>query len=138
MTELHKTVATLRFFGEDLDPEEITQLLGANPTVGAKKGGTWLTELGAEKVAHKGQWRLTVERRSPGDLDGQVAELFDTLTTDLDIWKDLSARFQADVFCGLFMSEFNEGISLSPDTLVAVGSRGLSFDMDIYGPNGED
>jgi len=138
MTELHKTAASLRFFGDDLDPDEIAGVLGGQPTVGVRKGGLWLTSLGAEKIAYKGQWRLTVEERSPGDLDGQIAELFATLTTDLAVWNDLSHRFQADVFCGLFLNEFNEGISLSPETLTAVGSRGLSLDMDIYGPGDDD
>jgi hypothetical protein len=38
-------------------------------------------------------------------------------------------------FCGLFLDEMNEGISLSPDTLAAIGSRGLSSGLDIYGPD---
>ena len=134
MTELHKTAASLRFFGDDLDPDEVTVRLGAKPTVGVRKGGTWRTLVGVEKTASKGQWRMTVERRSPGDLDGQLEELLAPLTTDLAVWRDLSGRFQADVFCGLFLNEFNEGISLSPRTLEALGLRGLSLDMDVYGP----
>ena len=134
MTTLHKTAASLRFFGDDLDPDEITGRLGGQPTVGARKGGTWLTSVGVEKTAFQGQWRITVDRRSPGNLDGQVRELFAPLTTDLGVWKELSSRFQADVFCGLFMNEYHEGISLSPETLAAIGLRGLSLDMAIYGP----
>lgn len=138
MPSLYETVASLRFFGDDLDPEEITRLLGRPPTVGAKKGGAWLTSMGLEKVADRGSWRRETERRSPGDLDAQIAELFAQLTDDLEVWNDLSRRFQADIFCGLFLNEFNEGISLSPETLAAVGSRGLSLDMDIYGTEDED
>ncbi|HEU0311240.1 MAG TPA: DUF4279 domain-containing protein [Sphingomicrobium sp.] len=132
MSELHETAASLRFFGDDLDPDEITSLLGAIPTVGVKKGGVWLTSLGAEKTATRGSWRVNVERRCPGDLDAQIAELFATLSPNLAVWKDLSRRFDADVFCGLFLKEFNEGISLAPETLTAIGSRGLTLDLDIY------
>ena len=138
MSELHESAASLRFFGDDLDPEEVTRLLGQQPTVGARKGGIWHTSRGAEKRAHRGQWRLQCEQRSPGDLDGQIAELFATLTTDLAIWNDLCRRFQADVFCGLFLNEFNEGISLSHETLTAVGSRGLILDLDIYRKDDKD
>lgn len=137
MGELHKTAASLRFFGDDLDPEELTRRLGRAPTVGVRKGGIWLTSRGAEKTAHRGQWRVTVERRSPGDLDGQVAELLSPLSTDLAVWNDLTSRFKADVFCGLFLNEFNEGLSLSLETLKALGLRGLSLDLDIYGPDRE-
>ncbi len=135
MGELHKTAASLRFFGDDVDPEEITRLLGGAPTVGVRKGGIWLTSRGVEKTAFRGQWRVTVERRSPGDLDGQVAQLLTPLTTDFAVWNDLTRRFKADVFCGLFLNEFNEGLTLSPETLEALGLRGLSLGLDIYGPD---
>lgn len=138
MGALHRTAASLRFFGDDLDPDEITGLLGGQPTVGARKGGVWLTSRGVEKPSYQGQWRISVERRSPGDLDAQIAEIFGRLTSDVAVWKNLSQRFQADVFCGLFLEESNEGMSLSPDTLIAVGSRGLTLDLDIYGPEDED
>lgn len=137
MGKLHKTAASLRFFGDDLDPEEITRRLGGAPTVGVSKGSIWLTSSGAEKTARRGQWRVSVERLSPGDLDGQVAELLTPLTTDLAVWNDLTRRYEANVFCGLFLNEFNEGLSLSPETLEALGLRGLSLDLDIYGPESD-
>ncbi len=134
MSELHETAVSLRFFGDDLDPDEVTPLLGAPPTVGVRKRGVWLTELGWEKVARTGSWRLEVARRSPGDLDGQIAELLAPLTSDMSVWKELVARFKADIFCALFLQEENEGVTLTPTTLVAVGSRGLLLDFDIYSP----
>lgn len=137
MGELHKTAASLRFFGDDLDPEEITRRLGGAPTVGVRKGGIWLTSSGAEKTSPRGQWRITAERRSPGDLDAQVAELLTPLSTDFAAWNDLTRRFRADVFCGLFLEEFNEGVSLSPETLKALGLRGLTLNLDIYGPDSQ-
>jgi hypothetical protein len=138
MSGLHKTVATLRFFGDDLDPEEITKLLGADPTVGVRKGGIWLTASGAEKMARRGSWWLNVEDRSPGDLNAQISEMFAPLTTDLTIWNELSRRFSGDVFVGLFLGESNEGNDLTPDTLAAVGLRGLELDLDIYGASDDD
>ena len=133
MGPLEKTAASLRFFGDDLDPAEITARLQGTPTVGVKKGGTWLTSRGSEKVAQKGSWRLTTPRRSPGDLDAQIDELFAQLTTDTTVWRDLATRFQADIFCGLFLSGGNQGTSLMPETLMAVGARGLVLNFDIYG-----
>lgn len=133
MNYVHKTVASLRFFGDDLDPEEITSMLGVKPTVGVRKGGKWITSIGTEKIARRGSWRIKIDDRSPGDLDAQIANLLAPLTTDLVVWENLSSRFDADIFLGLFLHESNEGISLSPDTLRAVGSRGLELDLNIYG-----
>ena len=75
---------------------------------------------------------MHAERREPGDFDVQISEILGRLTHDLSIWQDLTTRFRADVFCGLFMEESNEGISLSNETLQRLAERGLTIDFDIY------
>ena len=133
MGPVDRTKAALRFFGDDLDPEEISARLGGEPTVAARKGGVWLTPSGKEAVARRGSWRRKVSQRQPGDLDGQIAELFADLTTDLAVWREFATRCQADIFCGLFLSEGNQGFTLKPETLAAIGTRGLVLGLDIYG-----
>ena len=132
MSEIHRTDATLRFFSDDLDPAEITAILGGVPTIGVKKGGAWLAKGGKEIVARRGSWRLEAPRRTPGDLDGQIGLLFSALTANLDAWKDLASRFQADICCGVYLAVANEGLELKPATLFAVGARGLNLGLDIY------
>lgn len=132
MPGVMESAASLRFFGEDLDPEEVTALLGAKATASARTGETWFSPTGFKRVAPCGFWRFTVERRRPGDLDGQIRELLQGLTVDLEVWGDLTRRFRGDLFCGLFLKEGNEGVSLSPATLSMVGLRGLEIDLDIY------
>src|SRR6187402_2148886 len=134
MAHIHETTVTLRFFGDDLDPTEITAQLGRSPTIGAKKDGVWTTEGGTEKIARTGTWRLAAKDRRPGDLNGQVSELLATLNDDLSIWTDLTARFQADVFCGLWMEETNEAISLSVATMKELSARNLRVWLDVYDP----
>ncbi|WP_421505484.1 DUF4279 domain-containing protein [Brucella pseudogrignonensis] len=132
MAEVHRTAASLRFHGDDLDPEEISRILGVQPTKGVKKGGTWTTPKGKEIVAWSGYWMLSAPDESPGELDKQVATLFAALSTDLEAWRALSLRFRGNIFVGLFLSGFNEGQSLSPATTCAIGLRGLELDFDIY------
>lgn len=134
MSGLHESVVSLRFFGDELDPDELTRLLGATPTVGVRKGGTWKTRTGTPKIARTGSWRLNTDDRSPGNLDAHIADLLAGLTSEIPVWRDLTARFRADVFCGLFMAEINEGVPLKPATLHAIGERGLILDLDIYAP----
>jgi hypothetical protein len=43
----------------------------------------------------------------------------------------LSRSFRIDLFCGLFMARANEGLSLSPATLVALGRREIELSFDI-------
>jgi hypothetical protein len=138
MGVVHETVITLRFFGDDLDPEEITARFGCQPTVGVRKGGTWLTARGVEKVSPRGSWRLAAERVQPGDLDGEIFRMFAPLTKDLDVWREFAGRYRGNIFVGLFMADENEGISISPETLVALGARGLTLDLDIYSYGTDD
>ena len=132
MGELFRSELTLRFFGDDLVPEEITCVLGRSPTVGVHKGGEWTTSRGVTKVARTGSWWLDVPAALPGDFDGQIQTLLATTTPDLEIWAALTTRYKADLFCGLFLKDGNEGISLSPATLRLAADRNLLIDFDIH------
>jgi hypothetical protein len=59
------------------------------------------------------------------------------LTDDLDVWKGISNRYKCDLFCGLFMNEMNEGVSLNPDVLAILGDRGVVLALDIYHPTAD-
>jgi len=41
--------------------------------------------------------------------------------------------YKIDLFCGLFMGGSNEGISISPESMVALGLRHMELGLDIYG-----
>ena len=56
-------------------------------------------------------------------------------TDDLAVWRRLADRFRVDVFCGFFMRDANEGISVSPLTLKRLGERGIELGLDIYAPS---
>lgn len=126
------SAASIGFYGDDLVPSEITRLLGCKPTVGVAKGGTWITQMGAEKVARTGSWRVLAERRAPADLDGQIKHLLSGINNDLEAWRSLAGRFRGRVFCGLFLASSNDGLTLQPETLLMIGERGLVLDLDIY------
>lgn len=138
MAALHETTMTLRFFGDDLDPDDVTARLRCSPTYGSKKDGLWITKAGTEKVARTGFWRLVSENRTPGDLNAQISELLANCTDDLSEWAELTARFDASVFCGIFMLESNEGTDLSPAILESLGLRNLRLSLDIYDPTPSD
>lgn len=136
MAGVYETLASLRIFGDDLDPDEISALLGASPTSCAIKGQDRVGRDGIKRgVVRTGRWLLEAIPRQPEDLDSQIVELLSALTSDAAVWRRLAARFKADIFCGLFMKESNEGLGLRPETLEMVGSRGLSLGFDIYGPS---
>lgn len=132
MAPVHRTVACLRFHGDDLYPDELTNAFGKQPTKAAKKGDMLLTPKGRERIANSGMWLLNTDDAEPGDLDRQVAALFSGLSEDFDIWRSFAKRYRGNIFTGLFLRRSNEGLSLSPETLAAIGIRGLELDLDIY------
>lgn len=132
MTAFNHSLVTLRFFGDDIIPDEITAMLGANPTAAHHKGQQLTgSQPGAVRNARTGSWRLSALRREPEDLEAQIFEILDQLTGDLAVWQSL-ARFRPDLFCGLFMCSSNDGVSLSPRVLLALGERGIELGLDIY------
>ena len=131
MPELARISVGLRIFGDDLDPDEITRLLGIEPTGSARKGDTHRTASGRNVVARSGSWRL--DAGVPGDLNTQIGALLAKLPTDPSVWRKLSRRYKCEVFCGLFLRDGNEGTGLQPQVLSLLGERCLRLGLDIYG-----
>lgn len=125
---------TLNFFGDDLDPPEITRLIGSEPTDSARTGDpdARLSErTGRSYVYPRGFWCLSTER-STRDIEEQASELFARLTPDLAVWRSLSTRYEGHLFCGVFLAWFGHGFSMSPALQRQLADRNLDIVFDIY------
>jgi hypothetical protein len=125
--------------GDDLVPDELTHRLGCQPTYAQTKGEELVgKKTGFVRIAKFGMWQLAADERGPEDIDGQIVELLGKLPASLDVWSEMSKRFEMDLFCGLFMEQSNEGMSISAPSLAALGSRGIDLQLDIYGSTDEE
>ncbi|WP_026221017.1 DUF4279 domain-containing protein [Thiofilum flexile] len=139
MAGLARSLASLRIAGDDLDPNEITALLGHIPTTQQVKGEVIVGKVTRQvRTVKIGMWRLKATESLPADLDQQIDEVLSKLTPDLSVWEQLSTRYHMDLFCGLFMVESNEGLSISAKSMKALGERGIELGLDIYAPDPED
>ncbi|WP_233496888.1 DUF4279 domain-containing protein [Dyella sp. AtDHG13] len=77
-------------------------------------------------------WRLQVQRAEPEDLAGQIDELLGVLTDDMAAWAAVRETCRINLFVGLFMNSSNNGVSLSPAHLLALGERGIELGLDVY------
>jgi Domain of unknown function (DUF4279) len=148
MSQISMTSVSLRFSDKDssevLIPDALTSALGKPPTSSRTKGEIMRTpkgtvienEDGTPRINDCSTWHYSVEMREPGDLDGQIRELFGALTQDLSIWRSLAAKYNSDLFVGLFMREENEGVRISVKSLEFLSQRGVLLDFDIYEPPG--
>ena len=64
--------------------------------------------------------------------DGQIMEIVGQLNQDPEVWASLAKRFRLDIFCGLFMAKRSEGLSLSPEALLALGTRQIELGLCLY------
>lgn len=128
----HSTV-TLRIFGDDLVPSEVTSLLGCEPTKAFAKGDIRIGHrTGTRHIEKTGRWSLKAEDRRHEDLPAQIAEILGKLSKDPAVWAALQSRFTMDFFCGVFMGSSNDGLEFSAELLAELASRGISLGLDIY------
>lgn len=133
MAQVSLSKVTLRLIGDTLDPKEISDLLGREGTTMYSKGDTKVIKTtGREIVRKSGHWSLDATECEPEDIDGQVKEILNQLSSDLEIWNELASKYSIDLFCGIFMEKSNEGMDISPNTLLELGNRGIMLALDIY------
>src|SRR5438552_1140394 len=138
MPNLNRSAVALRVTGDSLDPEEITTLLGCQPTTSYRKGDAVEgSKTGRAYIKKLGTWVLEVSDRTPENLEGQISELLGGLTNDLLVWSRLKNSFEIDLYCGLFMKTSNNGTTISADVLRRLGERGIELSIEIYSPTSE-
>jgi len=135
MADLARAAAALRITGDDLVPADVTAALGCEPTRSWAKGDM-LTSFRTTRTAGFGMWTLQAEETEPADVDAQITAILSRLTPDEMIWTELCARYDVNLFCGWFMERGNEGVSIEPETMSALGARGILLDIDLY--SGDD
>lgn len=133
MAQINKSSVALRICGDSLSPQKISELLGCDATYMHLKGDTRIGKVTGTKLVHKSSiWSLRPPQQTSEQLDNQIHELLAMLSTDLQVWKDISSQYSVDVYCGLFLAMTNEGLEIKPKTLLDLGERGIQLSLDIY------
>jgi hypothetical protein len=129
---INRCKAALRFFGEDLIPEEMSRLLGHFPSKAWMKGYQYTTSSGGTVLRKNGAWILDADPSETGDFDGQVSQLLAQVPIGKDVWLSLANQFEMDLYCGWFMQGTNEGVAISPKSLLLLGERNIALSVEIY------
>jgi len=134
MAHVSRSKASLRIIGDSLNPEEISRIVGCKGSTMYSKGDIKVSKTTGKQYERKsGHWSLRSTECEPEDINGQVAEILGQLTNNLAVWSELNIKYSIDIFCGLFLETSNEGMDISPETLVELGNRGIVLSLDIYG-----
>jgi hypothetical protein len=125
---------TLRIYGEELDPDQISALLGCAPTVAERKGLPVSIGEGS-RIANRGRWSLTIDSKDcdeRDDVEDGVKMLLARMPSDADLWASLTSTFRVDVFCGIFMASSNRGFGISAEVSKLLTDRHLNISFDLY------
>ena len=122
--------ATLRVFGDALEPNEVTRLLGPAPTASYRAGDAVSPRLTARRKM--GMWCLDSSLSRTAPLSSHVIELLARLPSDPTIWSEIQRRFSADVYCGVDVKVPNSGMGLTSEAIEALAVRRLSIEFDLY------
>jgi hypothetical protein len=123
---------TLVFHGDDLDPDEISRLLGCSPTSSHSKGEPRPGLSAKAGPWPAGAWLLTVEGNAPQTTSEVLTDLLRKLPDDETLWLELSKRWRVSIWLGLFLTQWNRGFELEAPLLERVARMHASLSFDIY------
>lgn len=130
MSAIARVRASLRVFGDALEPEEVSALLGHAPTRCHRKGDKCGPN--GASIEPTGAWILDSRISEKAEVEDHVESILAALSGDPDEWASLTERFSASILCGIFLDQYNEGFELSPRLCKALAHRGLVIAFDIY------
>lgn len=121
-----------RVMGARLDPEEVSKLLGTQPTEAHKKGDARPTSSRTALAPYdEGLWCLSIAKSN--DLQYAIHELTAKLTprmASLEKLKQLG--FRLDIMVGVFGAKGNAGFSLASEDQTALEKLHLPLEFDVY------
>ncbi len=132
-----KSTASLRVFGDELDPDTVTRTLGHEPSQSYRRGD--FISPGRRPEQRKcGMWLLAATDAEPEAFEEQIEALLLKLTDDLTVWRKLTEHYQVDLYCGFFMDTSNQGFSLPARSMSLLTARGIEIGFEVYAPSPEE
>lgn len=130
MAAIARVRVSLRVFGDSLEPEEVSALLGREPTRFHRKGDK--SSADGSSIEPTGVWILDSGLSEKSEIEEHVEALLSPVSNDSDEWASLTSRFSASILCSAFLDQYNEGFELSPRLAQSLADRGLVIAFDIY------
>jgi Domain of unknown function (DUF4279) len=131
----HQYSVALRFTGDDLDPNAVSEKLQLQPAQAWRKGED------ARPRSVTGGWEFRLEpdnARFWSSMDSGLNALMDTLTPFRREIRELALRYHAMWWIGHFQTSLDGGPALSSTTQERLSAFGIALSIDNYFSQGED
>lgn len=119
----------LRIVGSGSNPEEISTLLGVQPT------HTWRPGDRVEQSQVRREttgWAINSDLKETAELDAHVKHVFTLLPSNLaEIGSERLAGFEVELSCAVYTTGEMPSLNLSPAALALLHRAGASLDIDI-------
>jgi hypothetical protein len=123
---------TLAIYGEHLDIEAVSSMLGCAPTHAHRKGER---RPESSMPYWTGAWLLTIEGKAPQSPDDLIRLLVGRFPSTPEFWRPIAEAYSLGVRVGIHTGGWNRGFELSAETLAMLSRLGgtLGFDLYFYG-----
>jgi hypothetical protein len=121
--------AHLCLYGDDLIPDEVSSVLGLQPTEAHRKGDPSRTPGHGYGI---GSWVLTCAVEKPDEPENALTSLLNSLPADPELWRELKNRYVIRITLGLTLLSWNRGFTLPAPLLRRIADLGIEIGFDIY------
>ena len=138
MAKASVLAVSISISGEGVDPDEVSETLGAEPDRSHRVGDVLSAESSARR--RTGLWCITTQASAADEvlLADHVAALLGRVNMDTGIWRQLAGRHNTRVSIGWFMGDGNEALRVDAATLDELARRGLLLDIEVYAPPADE
>ena len=124
--------AALRISGDTLRPDQITAILGLEPTQSGVKGERFSTRHSATR--RTSFWLLESPLADSLPLTDHLGWLLDLIEPKHDLIGSLGEKWRVEFFCGFSSENGQGGVTFDPSLLHRLAQLGIPLVLDLYPP----
>ena len=121
--------------GDNLDPDEVTRLLGIKPDVAHRSDSSASTGSKSRRsMGSQGMWEICLryEETCEADLETAINVVLNRVNVTTALWQEVVGKAEARIFVGLTLDSYNRGFRISSNLLRRVADLGVHLDFNIY------
>ena len=127
-----ETLITLSVHSEHLDRDEVTTLLGVQPTKAWNPGERHpIGKTGRTRVTDWGKWLLQGDHDN-NPVEPKILHLLQRCTPDFNAWHILTSKYDVWLTIVGYFENWNRELDLSPEILRLLAERQLMLKIDVY------
>jgi Domain of unknown function (DUF4279) len=132
---MSETKGTIRVMGPDVEPDEVTRLLGLAPYRAHRAGATNIGRSGRRYADfHEGNWMYQTTLPRTASVDEQLQALVDLVLAREAAFVQLRARgHRLDLYLSVFEFAPDQGFTFPHQLLHTLGRLGFDLQFDLYG-----